>query len=364
MSVNIMDMIKGAVSDQVMGQLGGLIGQSDQKRTKSIFETVAGSVLGGIMQKASSPQGAKDVYRAVEDHDDSVLDKLGDILGGGSADEGFLKQGGGILDMVFGNSQSGMMDAIAKHLGLDGGIIGKLLKMIAPIVMGVLGRHVRSKALDAVGLGNLLGSQGSVLSNVLPSSLSNSLGFGNMLSGAADSVRDAGAAVSGAARDAGNRAYDAAGDAASSGGSLLKVLLPLILLAALAWFGYKWFMGQNNAAPGDGTTVADTDLSDIDFGDFDMGGLKDKFAGITDGFKNVTADNADDLATKIKDLTGSVDSMGFDALTGPAKKAAGGVVGAFIDQINAAVDKISDDGIMGLIKPLVKTLVAKLENFR
>ena len=53
MSVNIMDLVKGAVSDQVMGQIGGLLG-TDAKKTPSLFETAAGSILGGMMKKGST----------------------------------------------------------------------------------------------------------------------------------------------------------------------------------------------------------------------------------------------------------------------------------------------------------------------
>ena len=53
MSVNIMDLVKGAVSNQVMGQIGGLLG-TDAKKTPSLFETAAGSILGGLMKKGST----------------------------------------------------------------------------------------------------------------------------------------------------------------------------------------------------------------------------------------------------------------------------------------------------------------------
>jgi len=154
MSVNIMDLVKGAVSDQVMGQIGGLLG-TDAKKTPSLFENAAGSILGGLMKKGSTQQGAQDIFGAVQKQDSSVLDKLGDLLGGGDSTDGFQKQGSGILDMVMGGSQqsAGMIGMVAKALGMDKGIVGKLLMMAAPIVMGVIGKHVKNKALDAVGLG-------------------------------------------------------------------------------------------------------------------------------------------------------------------------------------------------------------------
>ena len=405
MSVNIFDMVKGAVSDQIMGQIGGLLGQSDSKKTSTLFDTAAQSILSGMMKKASNPQGAQDIFRAVESHDDGVLDKLGDLLGGGN-EKDLMKSGGGVLDTVFGQNQSGILGSIGKFLGIDNSMMGTLMKLVAPIVMGVIGRHVKSKALDAVGLGSLLGEQKGFLSSAMPAGLTSSLGIGDMFGGAADSVKgaasavtgaagDASRAVSGAAGDAGRAVSGAAGDAASAGGGLLKMLFPLILLGALVFLGWKFLMpGAENAADmagkaadgvagavsnagdmagkaADGVTGAlsdaagsMTDMANIDFGGFDMSGLQSKFTGITDGFQNVTSENASGLATKITDLTGSIDGLGLDKLTGPAQAASQGVIGKFIESITGALGGIGDGGIMGVLKPAVDALIEKLSAFK
>ena len=405
MSVNIFDMVKGAVSDQIMGQIGGLLGQSDSKKTSTLFDTAAQSILGGMMKKASNPQGAQDIFRAVESHDDGVLDKLGDLLGGGN-EKDLMKSGGGVLDTVFGQNQSGILGSIGKFLGIDNSMMGTLMKLVAPIVMGVIGRHVKSKALDAVGLGSLLGEQKGFLSSAMPAGLTSSLGIGDMFGGAADSVKgaasavtgaagDASRAVSGAAGDAGRAVSGAAGDAASAGGGLLKMLFPLILLGALVFLGWKFLMpGAENAADmagkaadgvagavsnagdmagkaADGVTGAlsdaagsMTDMANIDFGGFDISGLQSKFTGITDGFQNVTSENASGLATKITDLTGSIDGLGLDKLTGPAQAASQGVIGKFIESITGALGGIGDGGIMGVLKPAVDALIEKLSAFK
>lgn len=364
MSVNILDMVKGAVSDQIMGQIGGLLGQSDSKKTSSMFESAVQSFLGGMVKKASSPSGAQDIFRAVQDQDDGLMDKLGDILGGGKQAE--LEQvGNGALDMVFGDSRGGLLSGIAKFLGLDDGIMGKLMTLAAPIVMGVIGKHIKQKALDAVGLGSLLGEQKSFLSSSMPSGLTSALGFGDFLGGATDAVKDAGSAVADAASDAGRAAANVAGDAVETGGSIMKFLLPLILLAALAILGYTILTGGFGNDQGKGTEgAAATALDDINFGSFDMKGLQEKFTGITDGFKDVTVDNASGLATKISDLTGSIGDMGLDNLTGPAKEAASGAVGKFVDSITSALKGITDDGILGILKPVVDALISRLDPFK
>lgn len=106
------------------------------------------------------------------------------------------------------------------------------------------------------------------------------------------------------------------------------------------------------------------DLANIDFGDFDMKGMQGKFTGITDGFKDVTADNVDGLTSKISDLSGSIEGMGIDKLTGPAKTAAGGVISKFGDAIKSAMEGISDEGILSKLKPVVEALMEKINAFK
>ena len=288
MSINIMSMVKDAVSQQVMNKIGSMVGL-DQSKSASAFETAAGSILGGLMNKASSPSGAEAVFGAVQKQDTGILDKLGDLLGGGEATDNFQKQGGGVLDMVFGKNSAQAQQAVGSSLGLGSGMVGKLMSMAAPILMGVIGNYVKSKALNAVGLGSLLGEQKSFLGGMLPSSLTSNLGFGNMLSGAsnvagnvadgvgnvAGSVGNAASNVAGSVGNAasnvaggvGNAASNvaggvgnvasnvaggvgnvagaatgAAGEAASAGGGFLKALLPLVILGAIV-YGLWHFLG-------------------------------------------------------------------------------------------------------------------------
>lgn len=377
--MDLMDMVKGAVSKQLMGQLGGMLG-TDEKKTSSVFETAAGSILGGLIKKAGSPEGAKDVFDMAQKQDTGILDKLGDLLGGGDATEQYQNQGAGVLEGVFGgqSESSGIFDMIAKLLGLDKGLIGSAMKMLAPIVMGVIGKHIKDKALDAVGLGSFLGEQKKSL-GFMPSQLTDGLGLGNLLSnatGAAENVAgaasDAVGNVAGAAGDAGKAAMGAAGDAAEGGFNMLKLLLPLILLAALAFGAFKMFGG----AADDGASLVANAIGDLkipgveipegtDFGSFGASGLKglnDRLTGITEGLKGVNAENLPALTDKITGLTNVVDNMGLADLPESGKGIVGTMIGKFVDTVKAAVDGISDEGILGKLKPAVDALIDKLHS--
>jgi len=106
------------------------------------------------------------------------------------------------------------------------------------------------------------------------------------------------------------------------------------------------------------------DLANIDFGDFDVKGLQEKFTGITDGFKDVTAENVDGLTSKITDLSGAMDSMGIDSLPAPAKTAVTGLASKFGEAVTKAMSGISDEGILGKIKPVVEGLMEKINAFK
>lgn len=422
MSINLLDMVKGAVSKQVMGQIGGVLGQTDANKTSGMFDTAAQSILGGLIKKASTPEGARDVFKAAQDQDDGILDKLGDILGGGAQQqEHFQKQGGGILDMVFGNNRGGIMGIIAKFLGLDGSIMGKLMSMAAPIVLGVIGKHIKAKALDAVGLGSFLGQQKSHLGSAMPSALTSQLGFGNLLgnvtdagkaavgavgdaaSGAAGAVGNAASGAAGAAGNAGRAAAGAAGDAASGIGGLLKMLLPLLLIGGALYFAWPYITGAANkagdmagdaaGAVGDAAGDAAGAVGDaasgaagavggamdkmaggfkmpempegLDLGGFDMDGLKGQMGGITDGFKNVTdAAGAKDLAGKLTDFTGNLDNMGIGNLPEAGKGFVGKIFGGFTGAIEKAMGGFAgNDSIMGILKPVVDALMDKVKGF-
>jgi len=412
-----MDMVKGAVTKQVMGKIGGLLG-TDEAKTNSAFETAAGSILGGLIKKTGTSQGARDIFDITQKQDVGVLDKLGDLLGGGQASEQYQQQGSGLLDGIFGGQkeQTSMLETLGKFLGFKGSVMGTLMKLVAPIVMGVVAKHVKSKALDAVGLGSFLGEQKKSL-GFMPASLTSDLGFGNLLgnvtgaagdagravggavSGAASSVGGAvsGAAssVGGAASSAGRGAANAAGDAASAGGGLVKLLLPLLLLGALifgAWKLLPMLTGAAGDAVGgagslvegakDGATgmidgakgamdgmkmpeIPGMDLGSIE--GFDMGslgavgpGLTKGLGEITNGFSSLTDEaGAESLRDKITGFTGSLDGMGIDKLEGAGKTSMMGLFSGFFEKIKEMMSGQSD-GIQGILQPALDALKEKI----
>ena len=111
-----------------------------------------GSLMTGLARNAQSTEGAGALAAALsKDHDGSVLDNLSGVL---SAPE--QGPGAGILGHVFGSKQGAVQSALGQSTGLDAGSMGKLLTMLAPLVMGALGKKQRQGGLNPSDLGGLL----------------------------------------------------------------------------------------------------------------------------------------------------------------------------------------------------------------
>ena len=121
-------------------------------------------ILGGLANNASDPNGAQSLNNALEQDysNGGVLNNLGGlgslIFGGGQAAAPPREaNGGGILGHIFGNNQGQVAQQVSQQTGMNVGQVAQILMMLAPIVMGYLGRQKQQQNVGADGLGGLLG---------------------------------------------------------------------------------------------------------------------------------------------------------------------------------------------------------------
>jgi hypothetical protein len=111
-----------------------------------------------MQRNASTPQGAEGLMGAIQGkHNGSILDNLGGLFGGG-VDEEVKTDGSKILGHILGGKQSGVESVIGQKAGIDAGSVGNILKVAAPILMGILGKQAQqSNVSSSNGIGDLLG---------------------------------------------------------------------------------------------------------------------------------------------------------------------------------------------------------------
>lgn len=140
-----------------MEQLGSSIGR-DNRKTKTVVDTVAPALLGAAAEKASGKGGASSVLGMLEDDDGLVVNDVGDFFSKGSPNKGNR-----LLDGLLGKNRGEFITDLATRSGVGGDVIGKALPMLAPVVMGVVGQQRSERNLDADGLTNLLSTERSKL---------------------------------------------------------------------------------------------------------------------------------------------------------------------------------------------------------
>ena len=141
----------GAV-DQISNQLG-----ANPTMTNAAIQMALPMILNGLANNAQSTQGAESLNNALQQHDGGILGSLGSLLGGGN--QAASNDGIGILGHIFGGNQGAVAQEVSQKSGMDIGQVAQLLIMLAPLVMGYLGKQKQEQNLDANGLQNMLGQQ-------------------------------------------------------------------------------------------------------------------------------------------------------------------------------------------------------------
>ena len=155
---NLIDLLQSQLSDGLIDQLSKQIG-APQQQTRTAADSILSSLIGGLAKNAQQPGGADALANALDnDHDGSLLDNLNDLIGGGQTANinPRAANGEGILKHVLGGKKGGVMDMVSQISGLGQGQTGNLMSILAPIVMGMLGKQKQQNGLDAGGIANIL----------------------------------------------------------------------------------------------------------------------------------------------------------------------------------------------------------------
>jgi OmpA-OmpF porin, OOP family len=188
MSIDLLGLVKDQLTSAAVGKISDFLGESSDN-TQSALGAAVPTILGSLMEKASTTDGAGSVLNMLKDggHDGGMLSGLGNLLSSGDGISGLLSGGSGIISMLLGNKVGGIVDLIASVSGIKKSSSSSLLSMAAPILMGVLGKQVSSQGLGVSGLANMLMGQKDAVKAALPKgadSFLNMAGLGDFVGGA------------------------------------------------------------------------------------------------------------------------------------------------------------------------------------
>lgn len=150
------------VLDSPMGKsiVSGVASQTNQPegKTQEVLAMALPVLMQAMSRNVATTQGAEGLLSALQNkHDGGILDNLSGLFGGG-VDDNVMDDGSKILGHVLGNKQSTVQNVISKKSGIDVNSVAQILKIAAPILMGILGNKAKQQNVnDTSGLGGLLG---------------------------------------------------------------------------------------------------------------------------------------------------------------------------------------------------------------
>ncbi|NOT60305.1 MAG: DUF937 domain-containing protein [Acidobacteria bacterium] len=162
--MNLTGLLSDALGGGTVSQISEAIG-ADEATTSNAIQTALPMLIGGLANNASNEGGAASLLNALnKDHDGSILDDLGSLISGASGGPG-----AGILGHILGGRQPQVEQGISAASGLDMGKVAPLLMMLAPIVMGALGKTNRQQGgMDVGSLAGLLGGASQTMNSGNP----------------------------------------------------------------------------------------------------------------------------------------------------------------------------------------------------
>ncbi len=159
--MDLTNLLQTHLSGDFIDQLSTQIGGADKQKTAIAASGIVSTLMGAMARNTATPQGAQSLNQALErDNHGEVLNNISGLLGGSrdiQPENSRALNGAGILGHVLGNRQGPAVEMISRMSGLDQNKVSMLMTVLAPVVMGMLGKAKKQENLDAGGLSDLLG---------------------------------------------------------------------------------------------------------------------------------------------------------------------------------------------------------------
>ncbi len=154
--MDILKLINDSLGSEGVKTLSNKLGIKEEQ-VQSGITSILPVLVGGLAKNAVKQDGANALAGALDkDHDGSILEKASSFLSNG--DTGM---GDGILKHIFGEKKSAVENTISQQAGISAGQGGQMMAMLAPLVMGAIGKAKKTEGLDASGLAGMLSGLGS-----------------------------------------------------------------------------------------------------------------------------------------------------------------------------------------------------------
>lgn len=148
--MSLIDLLTGNTGNQVAEQAENKFGIS-KNQIIALLAVATPLVISYLRNKSQDNKEAEALNNALDkDHDGSILDDTSQL-------DARQNEGGSILSHVFGREKGNVENQLSQNTGISIDKIGPILAMLAPVIMGYIGKEKQQNNVGAGGLGDLLG---------------------------------------------------------------------------------------------------------------------------------------------------------------------------------------------------------------
>jgi hypothetical protein len=138
---SITPLLTKFLTPDVVAKMALGAGISEVTSAQTTLSGAVPTILSGLANLASKPEGARQLADAIASQPSNLLDNLAGMIGGSAAGQ-LCNLGNSALMTLFGASTLGKLaSALGRFGGISEGAARTLLGMVAPVILGVLGRQ-------------------------------------------------------------------------------------------------------------------------------------------------------------------------------------------------------------------------------
>jgi sporulation protein YlmC with PRC-barrel domain len=352
---NIVSAVSQVLTPDMVARVASAAGISDRATAQTAVAAAVPAILSSLANLAAKPDGERRLADAMAKQSPRTLENLASASNGPAQ---LVDTGKSLLSSLLGvSSFTSLASAIGKFAGLGDGPVRSLLGMLAPVILGVLGRQAGA---GANGLSQLLSSQRDDIAAAMPAGLSDVLRAG-------DRIGTVGAAAGRSPETyrprqaTGSAAPASASPASAPSSSWAYWALPFLALAGFAW--YFWGNEQSSqpvtVAPPPPTVQRSTAGTDLQP---QVAAAIDSLSRTLQGVKD--RPSAPDALPKLQQAAGELDRL--SALAGrlpfEARDRLAESIKTTTAQLKATLDSVNTvPGLPPDAKPVIASLRTKLD---
>ncbi len=151
--MDLLSLLNSQLQDQdVVKKISKQVGAKPDQ-VKQLTELALPTLLQAMNKNTQTQDGAKSLLKALDQHQDDDVSDLNQFFN--KVDK---QDGAKILGHLLGNKESRVEQGLAAKTGMDMSQVSSLLMMLAPLLLGQLGKH--KKQQNDFGIDDLMGMLG------------------------------------------------------------------------------------------------------------------------------------------------------------------------------------------------------------